>query len=204
MGRSRWGHTADRPTWPTGDTRGNGGPPRAGTRSGRPHTARRAQLHRRARAGPPPFSPRLLRAGRHQRPRGGGRSRSGAAPRSRPRPPGPRRFEAGSALRSRSEPPAPAMVQPEEQARLYRPRPELLPAAHVPSLPHYRRLYRRSVEEPQGEGRAGRALPELGALPGVAEPSPSVPAAPAGIRSGFRFSVRWVVSCARCFCRVLG
>ncbi|XP_024998191.2 acetyl-coenzyme A synthetase, cytoplasmic isoform X1 [Gallus gallus] len=41
------------------------------------------------------------------------------------------------------------MVQPEEQARLYRPRPELLPAAHVPSLPHYRRLYRRSVEEPQ-------------------------------------------------------
>ncbi|XP_015736852.1 acetyl-coenzyme A synthetase, cytoplasmic isoform X7 [Coturnix japonica] len=41
------------------------------------------------------------------------------------------------------------MVQPEEQARLYRPRPELLPAAHVTSLPDYRRLYRRSVEEPQ-------------------------------------------------------
>lgn len=44
------------------------------------------------------------------------------------------------------------MVQPEEQARLYPPRPELLPAAHVPSLPHYERLYQRSVEEPQGEG----------------------------------------------------
>ncbi|XP_076208431.1 acetyl-coenzyme A synthetase, cytoplasmic isoform X1 [Aptenodytes patagonicus] len=41
------------------------------------------------------------------------------------------------------------MVLPEEQARLYRPRPELLPAAHVPSLPHYERLYQRSVEEPQ-------------------------------------------------------
>ncbi|KAK2520862.1 Acss2 [Columba guinea] len=40
------------------------------------------------------------------------------------------------------------MVLPEEQARLYRPRPELLPAAHVPSLPHYERLYQRSVEEP--------------------------------------------------------
>uniref|UniRef100_A0A8C5TWT0 Propionate--CoA ligase n=1 Tax=Malurus cyaneus samueli TaxID=2593467 RepID=A0A8C5TWT0_9PASS len=35
-----------------------------------------------------------------------------------------------------------------DQARLYRPRPELLPAAHVPSLPHYQRLYQRSVEEP--------------------------------------------------------
>ncbi|XP_048177631.1 acetyl-coenzyme A synthetase, cytoplasmic isoform X2 [Corvus hawaiiensis] len=40
------------------------------------------------------------------------------------------------------------MVLPGEQARLYRPRPELLPAAHVPSLPHYQRLYQRSVEEP--------------------------------------------------------
>lgn len=45
------------------------------------------------------------------------------------------------------------MVLPEEQARLYRPRPELLPAAHVPSLPHYERLYQRSVEEPHGERR---------------------------------------------------
>lgn len=66
------------------------------------------------------------------------------------------------------------MVQPEEQARLYRPRPELLPAAHVPSLADYRRLYRRSVEEPQGKGRAGQALPEPGALPGsLCRPSPS-------------------------------
>ncbi|KAF4801585.1 Acetyl-coenzyme A synthetase, cytoplasmic [Turdus rufiventris] len=40
------------------------------------------------------------------------------------------------------------MVLPGEQARLYRPRPELLPAAHVPSLSHYQRLYQRSVEEP--------------------------------------------------------
>ncbi|XP_063260734.1 acetyl-coenzyme A synthetase, cytoplasmic isoform X1 [Prinia subflava] len=40
------------------------------------------------------------------------------------------------------------MVLPGEQARLYRPRPELLPAAHVPSLAHYQRLYQRSVEEP--------------------------------------------------------
>ncbi|XP_061865197.1 acetyl-coenzyme A synthetase, cytoplasmic isoform X1 [Colius striatus] len=40
------------------------------------------------------------------------------------------------------------MVLPEEQARLFRPRPELLPAAHVPSLAHYQRLYQRSVEEP--------------------------------------------------------
>ncbi|XP_068005880.1 acetyl-coenzyme A synthetase, cytoplasmic isoform X3 [Melanerpes formicivorus] len=40
------------------------------------------------------------------------------------------------------------MVLPEEQARLYRPRPDLLPAAHVPSLSHYQRLYQRSVEEP--------------------------------------------------------
>ncbi|XP_054029415.1 acetyl-coenzyme A synthetase, cytoplasmic isoform X2 [Dryobates pubescens] len=40
------------------------------------------------------------------------------------------------------------MVLPEEQARLYRPRPELLPAAHVASLSHYQRLYQRSVEEP--------------------------------------------------------
>lgn len=48
------------------------------------------------------------------------------------------------------------MVQPEEQARLYPPRPELLPAAHVPSLPHYERLYQRSVEEPQGEGPGPR------------------------------------------------
>lgn len=50
------------------------------------------------------------------------------------------------------------MVLPEEQARLYRPRPELLPAAHVPSLPHYERLYQRSVEEPHGERRR-RELP---------------------------------------------
>ncbi|KAJ7426816.1 Acetyl-coenzyme A synthetase, cytoplasmic [Willisornis vidua] len=40
------------------------------------------------------------------------------------------------------------MVLPGEQARLFPPRPELLPAAHVPSLSHYQRLYQRSVEEP--------------------------------------------------------
>uniref|UniRef100_A0A8C5TR07 Acetyl-coenzyme A synthetase n=1 Tax=Malurus cyaneus samueli TaxID=2593467 RepID=A0A8C5TR07_9PASS len=44
--------------------------------------------------------------------------------------------------------PAPRHGAAGDQARLYRPRPELLPAAHVPSLPHYQRLYQRSVEEP--------------------------------------------------------
>ncbi|XP_061297425.1 acetyl-coenzyme A synthetase, cytoplasmic isoform X1 [Pezoporus flaviventris] len=36
----------------------------------------------------------------------------------------------------------------QEQARTYPPRPEWLPAAHVPSLAQYERLYRRSVEDP--------------------------------------------------------
>ncbi|KAM3663918.1 acetyl-coenzyme A synthetase, cytoplasmic isoform X2 [Ammospiza caudacuta] len=40
------------------------------------------------------------------------------------------------------------MGLPGEKALVYPPRPELLPAAHIPSLSHYQRLYQRSVEEP--------------------------------------------------------
>ncbi|XP_054130892.1 acetyl-coenzyme A synthetase, cytoplasmic [Melozone crissalis] len=40
------------------------------------------------------------------------------------------------------------MGLPGEKAVVYPPRPELLPAAHIPSLSHYQRLYQRSVEEP--------------------------------------------------------
>nr|XP_026651057.1 acetyl-coenzyme A synthetase, cytoplasmic isoform X2 [Zonotrichia albicollis] len=40
------------------------------------------------------------------------------------------------------------MGLPGEKALVYPPRPELLPAAHIPSLSHYQRMYQRSVEEP--------------------------------------------------------
>lgn len=55
------------------------------------------------------------------------------------------------------------MVLPKEDhaARLYRAPPELAPEAHVPSLEKYHELYRRSVEEPQGECQA--VVGEVGA-----------------------------------------
>lgn len=50
------------------------------------------------------------------------------------------------------------MVLPEEEraAGVYRAPPELVREAHVPSLEKYRELYRRSVEEPQGECQEAR------------------------------------------------
>lgn len=55
------------------------------------------------------------------------------------------------------------MVLPkaEHAARLYRALPEPAREAHVSSLEKYRELYRRSVEEPQGEWQA--VVGEVGA-----------------------------------------
>lgn len=72
------------------------------------------------------------------------------------------------------------MVLPEEEraAGVYRAPPELVRGAHVPSLEKYRELYRRSVEEPQGECQARPGSAAAGgarAFPGQVQSKPPGP-----------------------------
>lgn len=102
--------------------------------------------------------------------------------------PAARSLVAGCSLSPCPPPPAALrMVLPDEEraAGLYRAPPELVREAHVPSLEKYRELYRRSVEEPQGEwqARPGSAAAggHAGRAPGSLQAGPRTGLARAGL-----------------------